>query len=254
MKRMPVLFLGHGSPMNLIEENKWTWNWYKLGSEIPKPKAILMISAHWYTRGLFVTEQEEPPTIHDMYGFPEEIYRIEYKAKNDLGFRDRVVEILDGDASLNDDWGYDHGNYSLLHYMYPDADIPVLQLSINGLEDSAYHYNIGKKLERLRDEGFLIIGSGNIVHNLGNMRMEERPYSWALDFDERLKLLVANKDYEDILALEEDDEDFKKAVPTPDHYYPFIVALGATSEDDDVEILNDDIFAKSLSMTSFIWK
>lgn len=254
MNRMPVLFLGHGSPMNLIKENRWTWNWYRFGKVLPKPKGIIMISAHWYTRGLFITEQESPPTIHDMYGFPREIYEIKYKAKNDLSQRDRVKEVLDDLAEINSDWGYDHGNYSLLHYMYPERDIPVLQVSVNGLENADYHYNIGKRLKELRDEGFLIIGSGNIVHNLGEMKVDESPYKWALDFDEKIKLLVGSKNFDEILKLEGKDKNYSKAAPTPDHFYPFIVALGAVDENDRVKIINDDITNKSLSMTSFIWE
>lgn len=254
MKRMPVLFMGHGSPMNLIEENKWTWNWYRLGSILKRPKGMVMVSAHWYTRGLFITEQENPPTIHDMYGFPKEVYEIDYGAENRPAYRDRVGEVLGGEGVLSDDWGYDHGNYSILHYMYPDRDIPVLQLSINGLETSDYHYSIGRKLKKLRDEGYLIIASGNIVHNLRDMKLDDKPYDWALDFDEKVKLLVGNKEYDEILRLEIKDKNFKKIAPTPDHFYPFIVALGAVDQGDEVKIFNDDIFAKSLSMTSFIWE
>lgn len=254
MSRMPIIFVGHGSPMNLIEESRWTWNWYRTGREIKKPKGIIMLSAHWYTRGLFVTEQKNPPTIYDMYGFPKEIYDITYDAVNKIEYRDRVKEILQPESELNDDWGYDHGNYSVLHYMYPDRDIPLLQVSINGLEKSKYHYEIGEKLKKLREEGFLIIGSGNIVHNLRQMRMKEEPFDWAVDFDEKVNLLVKENKYEEIIALEEEDKNFKLIAPTPDHYYPFIAALGAVDKEDKVTIFNDEIVGKSLSMTSYLWE
>ncbi len=254
MSRMPVIFVGHGSPMNLIEENRWTWNWYRTGKEIEKPKGIIMLSAHWYTRGLLITEEENPKTIYDMYGFPEELYEIVYDAKNKLEYRDKVYELLKPDGDLNRDWGYDHGAYSVLHYMYPDRDIPVLQISINGLEKSKYQFEIGQKLKELREEGFLIIGSGNIVHNLRMMRRDVTPYEWAVEFEEKIKFLVKEKKFDEILELENTDENFKLAVPTPDHYYPFIMALGAVDESDELTIFNDEITGKSLSMTSFIWK
>ena len=254
MSRMPVLFIGHGSPMNLIEENKWTKNWEQLGKEIERPKGIIMLSAHWYTEGLFITEQEKPKTIYDMYGFPEEIYEIDYKAINKKEIRDRVVEILQPDGVLNGDWGYDHGCYSVLHFMYPKRDIPLLQVSINALGKSNYHYELGKKLKELREEGFLIIGSGNIVHNLYKMGFNGEAFGWAIESDEKINNLVKEKKHEEIIDFEETDKNFKLIAPRPDHYYPFIAVLGATDEKDEVVIFNDDITGMSLSMTSYIWK
>lgn len=254
MTRMPVIFVGHGSPMNLIEENRWTWNWYRTGREIKKPKGIIMLSAHWYTRGLFITEQENPKTIYDMYGFPKEVYDIKYDAINKREYRDRVKELLEPEGVLNGDWGYDHGGYSVLHYMYPDRDIPLLQVSINALEKSNYHFEIGKKLKKLREEGFLIIGSGNIVHNLMQMRMKEEAFDWAVETDAKINLLVKEKKYGDLINFEDTDKNFKLIAPTPEHYYPFISVLGATDENDEVTIFNDEIVGRSLSMTSYIWE
>ena len=213
-----------------------------------------MISAHWYTRGLFVTEAEYPKTIHDFYGFPKKLYEIEYGARNCSEYRDRVDSVLGIDSEISGDWGYDHGNYSILHYMYPNRDIPVLQVSVNGLESSEYHYRMGKRLKILRDEGYLIVGSGNIVHNLSKYREDDKPYDWAMRFDKKVKTLVEDKNIEAILKLEKEDGDFKNAVPSGDHYYPFLMALGASDEKDSVTVFNDEVTARSLSMTSYIWE
>ncbi len=248
--KLPVLFMGHGSPMNIIEDNTWTKNWSYIGQNLNNIKGIVMISAHWFTRATLVTEERYPETIYDMFGFPKALYEKTYDAENKKELRDRVLELVD-EAELNSDWGYDHGNYTLLFHMYPFQNIPVVQLSINGEESLDYHYQLGKKLRPLREENILIIGSGNIVHNLGQMR-EGRDYGWAKSFERKLVKSVRRRDLDEILKIE-GDENYPLAVPFTDHFYPFVVALGASEEEDDIKVINRDQVGGSLYMTSFMW-
>lgn len=251
-KKTPVLFIGHGSPMNIIDHNKWTDSWSKLGEQIGKVDGIVMLSAHWYTDGTFVTEEHNPKMIYDMYGFPAEIYEYVYPAINAEPIRNLTLESLETVGELNHEWGYDHGTYGVLCHLFPKADIPVLQVSINRNGDSRYHYKVGKNLKELREKNILIIGSGNIVHNL---RLLDQPQStpWAKDFDQTVADLTAARDIEGIIALEQNHPNFKLAAPSPDHYYPFLSALGATDDSDNLKVINQDIAKESLTMTSYIW-
>ena len=251
-KRMPVLFIGHGSPMNIIEKNQWTESWRVLGEKIGKVDGIVMLSAHWYTDGTFVTEEPQPKMIYDMYGFPAEIYEYVYPAINAEPIRDLTLESLDNIGELNHEWGYDHGNYGVLSHLFPDANIPVLQVSINRNESSQYHYEIGQKLKQLRDQNILIVASGNIVHNLRRI-MQPQATPWAKNFDHDVAELTKARDIAGLIALETTHPDFKLAAPTPDHFYPFLSALGATDENDNLTIMNQDVTLETLTMTSYIW-
>lgn len=251
-QKTPVLFIGHGSPMNIIDHNKWTDSWKALGKKIGKVDGIVMLSAHWYTDGTFVTEEHNPKMIYDMYGFPAEIYEYVYPAINAEPIRDLTLESLEDLGEPNHQWGYDHGNYGVLCHLFPEANIPVLQVSINRNESSEYHYNLGRKLEQLREKNILIIGSGNIVHNLRKIG-QSQPTSWVKDFDKAVSEKTQKRDIDGILALEANHPDFKLAAPTPDHFYPFLSALGATNDDDQLTIINQDITLETLTMTSYIW-
>lgn len=256
-KRMPTLFVGHGSPMNVIENNSFTEGWEKAAAELPRPKAILCISAHWLTRDTAVTAMDQPRTIHDFGGFPAELYEISYPAHGSPELAGRAAEAaVPVPVRKDTEWGLDHGAWSVLRRMYPDADIPTAQLSIDIKRPGPYHYELGKRLAVLRDEGVLIIGSGNVVHNLGRIawdRMEGKPfgYDWALEFDEKVKrLILEGKDGE---AAEYGKLGTAAAlsVPTPDHYYPLLYILGARNADEPVSVFNDEPVGGSLTMTSY---
>lgn len=254
--KMPVVFVGHGSPMNMIEKNAWVDAWTELGTRLPKPKAIVCISAHWYTRGTYLTQQEEPKMIYDMYGFPDELYEFVYPAKTDEGTKKRIKELLYSKVSENDEWGYDHGCYSVLMHMYPNADIPVIQLSVNAEMDEKYHYDVGRALRPLREEGVLILGSGNIVHNLRRMnpkKMHEGE-DWAIEFDDDIEHAIKKRNVDELLAIRENFPSSRYAVPIPDHFFPMLYTLGAADSEDTVEVFNKDYMMGSLSMTSYLWE
>jgi 4,5-DOPA dioxygenase extradiol len=246
---MPVLFIGHGSPENAIEDNEYGRNWSKVGSVIPTPKAILCISAHWLTEGTGVTAMSAPKTIHDFYGFPEELYKVRYKAKGSPILAKKVKELVKTTpVELDKEWGLDHGAWSFLVKMYPEADIPVIQLSIDMSLSYEKHYKIGKELAKLRNEGVLIIGSGNIVHNLMMIRMDADPYDWAVDFDRFVKLSLDKNDHDALINFSSVSSS-AMAHPTTDHYIPLLYAAGAAGKDMP-QYFNDSFFAGSLSMRS----
>lgn len=252
--KSPIIFLGHGSPMNILEDNNWTKEWKDLGQSLKNIRGILMVSAHWYTEKTYLTKEEFPKMIYDMYGFPDELYEFVYPAKNQLDIRDEIKDQLEGLGDLNDQWGYDHGGYSVLHHLFPEADLPVLQLSINGREDGLYHYKLGQALKDLRNRGILIIGSGNIVHNLRILDPRIKYYDWAKEFDDLVLKLVEAEEFLELAEIEEKEERlFALAAPTPDHFYPFLVALGGVEKGESLKVINKDLMAGSLSMTSYIW-
>src|SRR6266487_4088998 len=227
--RMPVVFFGHGSPMNTLERNKYTETWRKLSESIPRPKAILCVSAHWYTEGTAVTAMEKPKTIHDFYGFPQTLFDVQYPAPGDPRLAARVRELLEpAEIRLDDSWGFDHGTWSVLKHAYPDAKIPVVQLSIDGTRAPEFHYEAGKRLAPLRDESVLVAGSGNVVHNLRLMkRGGGSPFDWAVRFNERVREALASRDHQALIEFERLGGDACLAVPTPEHYLPllYIAAL-----------------------------
>ena len=253
---MPVLFIGHGSPMNGIEVNEYSESWKKLGKEIPTPSAVLCVSAHWLTRGTFITAMENPKTIHDFGGFPRELYQVQYPAPgNPVMAKETAALIKETNVGLNHDWGLDHGTWTIVRHMYPGADIPVLQLSIDYHKPAAFHYKTGQELASLRKKGVLIIGSGNMVHNLrlvawDKMEEPEYGYDWALEADEIFRNNILSANHKSLIGYETLGAAVLKAVPTPDHYYPLLYSLGLQTITDNIEIFNEKTMAGSLSMTS----
>jgi len=230
-KPMLAIFFGHGNPMNTLDRNAWTDGWSAIGKEIPKPKAVLAVSAHWYIPGTFVTAIPAPRTIHDFGGFPRELYEVKYPAPGDPNLATRVQKLLAPiKVGLDMKWGLDHGTWSVLHHVFPQADIPVIQLSIDNTQPAGFHYEIGKRLAPLRDEGVLIMGSGNLVHNLHAYAWGQRhiePFDWAVQFEERIhELLLAHEDGP-LIEYEGLGSNAMLSVPTPDHYLPllYVIAL-----------------------------
>jgi len=255
-KNMPVLFIGHGSPMNGIETNEFSNSWAKLGREIERPRAVLCISAHWLTRGTHVTAMQMPRTIHDFGGFPSELYAVQYEAPGDPDLAEDTASLIrQTQVGLDHDWGLDHGCWSVVQRMYPAADIPVLQLSIDYDRPASYHYALAKELALLRRKNVLIIGSGNMVHNLRMIAWDKFDvagygYDWANELNAKFKSLIASGDHPALIDYPNLGPAARLAIPTPDHYYPLIYALGLQESSDDVEFFNDQAVAGSLTMTS----
>lgn len=252
--RMPVIFFGHGSPMNAIENNSYSKAWEDIGKKLPKPSAIISISAHWYINGVFLTSMPEPKTIYDFVGFPEELYKIEYPAPGDTKLARRAQKLLlSAGAKLDTEWGLDHGTWSVLSRVFPKADIPVIQLSIDQSQPAAFHYEIGRKLKLLRDEGILIIGSGNLVHNLYLYSWDSRqskPYDWALRFQEKACGLILAKDYQPLIDYKKLGQDALNSAPTPEHYLPLLYVLGLSEKEEPIEFFAEGIAGGSISMLS----
>ncbi|MBM7343386.1 4,5-DOPA dioxygenase extradiol [Pantoea coffeiphila] len=254
-QRMPALFLGHGSPMNVLEENIYTETWRKLGETLPKPKAIIAVSAHWYTRGTAVTAMEKPRTIHDFGGFPQALFDTRYPAPGSPALARQIAEVLSPvDVQLDQEWGFDHGSWGVLIKMYPDADIPVVQLSIDGTKPAAYHFELGRKLALLREQGVMIVASGNVVHNLRMVRWQgEAPaYPWAESFNQYVRdnLAWQGEDAQHPLVNFMQHEGAALSNPTPEHYLPLLYVLGARAQDEAVTVPVDGIVMGSLSMLS----
>lgn len=252
---MPALFVGHGSPMNGIEDNMFSRYWKKLASEIDKPKAILCISAHWLTRGTFITATEKPATIHDFGGFPKELFAVEYAAPGNVELAKETAGIITKTrVGLDTEWGMDHGTWTILRHMYPEADIPVLQLSIDYYQEAQYHYDIAQQLISLRKKGVLIIGSGNMVHNLSMVAWERLNesygFDWTLEINELIKKKITENDHKTLINYNTLHDQWSKAIPTPDHYLPLIYTLGLKNEKDPISFFNDQAIAGSLTMTS----
>ena len=253
--KMPVLFVGHGSPMNAIEENEFTLYWKKLAAEIEKPKAVLCISAHWLTRGTFVTAMNHPKTIHDFGGFPQALFDVNYPAPGNPELAEETAKLITSTSvGLDHDWGLDHGTWSIVKNMYPNAEIPVLQLSIDYSQPAQYHYDLAKQLGALRKKGVLIIGSGNMVHNLGMVAWDKLNetfgFDWAIEMNTIFKKKIEENDHTALIQYEKLSSAAKLAVPTPDHYYPLIYTLGLKEEKDSISFFNDKPVAGSLTMTS----
>ena len=253
--RMPALFLGHGSPMNVLEENIWTETWRELGKNLPRPKAIIAVSAHWYTRGTAVTAMEKPRTIHDFGGFPQALFDTRYPAPGSPTLARQIAETLAPVAvDLDQEWGFDHGSWGVLIKMYPDADIPVVQLSVDGTKPAAYHFELGRKLAALRDQGIMIVASGNVVHNLRMVRWQGEPeaYPWAESFNQYVRdnLSWEGEDEQHPLVNFMQHEGAALSNPTPEHYLPLLYVLGARAEGETVSVPVDGIVMGSLSMLS----
>ena len=257
MKRMPVLFVGHGSPMNAIDDNAWSRGFQKMGGLLPEPKVILSISAHWYVPGTFVTGEEHPKTIHDFGGFPAELYEQQYPAPGSVALAKRVSKLVKG-AALRTDWGLDHGTWTVLKHLRPKADLPVLQLSIDARLPAAGHLAIGKALAPLRDEGVLILGSGNVTHNLRHaftswQRGETGAPAWASAFDSDVAEAAQQHDGAALAKFLESDEG-RLSHPTPDHYFPLLYAAGAADARDEVKFPVSGFDMGSLSMRSVLYE
>jgi 4,5-DOPA dioxygenase extradiol len=253
--RMPVVFFGHGSPMNAVTPNRYADAWRQIGAALPRPKAILSVSAHWYTRGTAVTAMETPRTIHDFYGFPQPLYEVQYPAPGDRALAARVRALAAPvDAQLDGSWGLDHGTWQVLMHAFPAADVPVVQLSIDGTQSGSFHYELGGRLAPLRDEGVLVVGSGNIVHNLRLMQRsaDAPPFDWAVRFSERVRALAAARDHAPLVDYASLGEDARLSVPTPDHYLPFLYCIALQSEGEKLEFPVDGIDIGSVGMLSLV--
>ncbi len=254
--RMPVLFIGHGSPMNAIEENEFVQGWRNIGKTLPHPKAILCISAHWETRGTFVTAMPKPKTIHDFGGFPKALYEVEYPAPGSPELANETKRtITKTTVGLDEKWGLDHGAWSVIRRMYPNADIPVIEMSLDYGQSPQYHYDLAKELSSLRNKGVLIIGSGNMVHNLrmvawDKMNEPEYGFDWAIQANDKFKQLIRTGDFKSLTNYTELGREVQLAVPTPDHYLPLLYALALKEENEAVSFFNDKPVMGSLTMTS----
>jgi 4,5-DOPA dioxygenase extradiol len=251
---MPAAFIGHGSPMNALETNRYTRAWQQFGASVPRPRAILVISAHWYINATAVTAMPIPRTIHDFYGFPQDLFDVSYPAPGLPDLAGEVAEIVKPTwvGSDLDSWGIDHGTWSVLVHAFPDADIPVVQLSINAYKPLDYHLQLGAKLGKLRESGVLIVGSGNVVHNLGGVdrNLEHQGFDWAERFDETVKEFMT--DSPDRIAEMQSHRDYRLAVPTPDHYIPLLYIAGlGSAEQRPADVLVDGYSFGSLSMTAY---
>ncbi len=251
---MPVLFLGHGSPMNGIQINDYTNSWKKLGETIPKPKMVLCISAHWLTQGTFVTAMESPRTIYDFGGFPDELYKVKYNAPGSPFYAEEVKKaITSTSVGLDHDWGLDHGTWTIIRHMYPDAKIPVLQMSIDYHRAPIYHYELAKQLASLRRKGVLIVGSGNMVHNLGAISFDKGEnfgHDWAIKADAEMQAYIKDKNHNELVNFEKQGSHWKLAIPSPDHYFPLIYTLGLQNNKDEIDIFNNGPSMGSITMTS----
>jgi 4,5-DOPA dioxygenase extradiol len=248
-KEMPVLFVGHGNPMNAIEDNEFSRAWKQMAQEIPTPKAILCVSAHWLTEGTGVTAMSHPRTIHDFGGFPPELFAQEYPAPGAPELARRTKEMVTStEIVLDEEWGLDHGAWTVLKHMFPAATIPTCQLSIDYYKPPETHYALGAELRGLRSEGVLILGSGNIVHNLGMIAFEDRAYDWATWFDSTIERLLRARDDEAIVNYSRLGRSARLAVPTPDHYYPLLYALGATGREEPIAFYAERVTLGSISM------
>jgi 4,5-DOPA dioxygenase extradiol len=254
-KKMPVLFVGHGNPMNAIEDNEYSRGWTEIAKKIPKPEAILSVSAHWYTEGTRISDAEKPKTIYDMYGFPEELYQVTYSAPGAPELARQVKGMISAAVEIDNSWGIDHGTWSVLHRMYPDADIPVLQLSVDSLTSFDAHFRIGQELSSLREKGVLIMGSGNVVHNLGMAKWGmESGYSWADEFDAYIRDRITARQYGDAVNYSSAGKSAEMAFFTPEHFYPLLYVLGASGSEDRLTIFNDSRTMGSISMTSYLFE
>ena len=254
--KMPVLFIGHGSPMNGIEDNEFSRRWAQMGKEIPTPAAVLVVSAHWLTRGTHITAMEQPKTIHDFGGFPKALSDVQYPAPGSPELAKATQQLITStNVGLDHDWGLDHGAWTIIRHMYPDANIPVLQLSIDYHQPPQYHYELAKELAALRKKGVLIIGSGNMVHNLrmvawDKMDQPEYGYDWSIEMNMLFKKHISDGNHPALIDYEKLSKSAKLAIPTPDHYYPLLYALALQEKKDQPLFFNDKVVMGSLTMTS----
>jgi 4,5-DOPA dioxygenase extradiol len=250
-QKMPALFVGHGSPMNAIENNEFSRAWAELGRTLPRPSAIVCVSAHWETAGTLVTGMDQPKTIHDFGGFPPELYAMQYAAPGSPDLARLVQDTVHvAPVHLDQSWGLDHGAWSVLCRMFPDADIPVIQMSLDRTQSPEFHYALGKELRPLRNKGVLIVGSGNIVHNLRMIAFQDKAYDWALEFDATIKRLIESGDHDPIVHYQRLGQAARLAIPTNEHYLPLLYALALQDEQEQIRFFADRVTMGSMSMRS----
>lgn len=255
-EKMPVLFLGHGSPMNAIEENEFVQGFRSVAAGLPKPRAILCVSAHWETRGTFVTAMPNPPTIHDFGGFPKALFDVQYPAPGSPTLaRETKALVKKTEVGLDDKWGLDHGAWSVIKHLYPKADVPVIQMSLDHYQTPEYHYELARELSSLRRKGIIIIGSGNMVHNLGMVAWDklnavDYAYDWAREASEKMKRFILEGDHQSLVKFRSQGKAFDLAIPTPEHFLPLLYTIALKDEKDEVSLFNDKAVAGSLTMTS----
>jgi 4,5-DOPA dioxygenase extradiol len=255
-EKMPVLFLGHGSPMNAIEENEFVSGFRNIEKNIPKPKAILVISAHWETKGTFVTAMEKPPTIHDFGGFPKALFDVQYPAPGSPELAKQTRDLVKKTSvGLDLQWGLDHGAWSVIKHLYPLADIPVIQMSIDYTQNAQYHYDLGRELSALRNKGVLIVGSGNMVHNLGLVAWDQLntvdfAFDWAREASTKMKQFILSDDHKSLINFKSQGKAFDLAIPSPEHYLPLIYCMALKDEKERTSLFNDKAVAGALTMTS----
>lgn len=258
-EKMPLLFMGHGSPMNAIEDNEFSKEWFKTAQSIPTPTAVLVISAHWLTDGTFVTAMEKPKTIHDFGGFPEELFAVQYPAPGSPLLAAATTELISStNVGLDHDWGLDHGAWSVIKQMYPEANIPVIQMSIDYHKPASYHYELIKELSVLRNKGVLILASGNLIHNLRMIAWDklEVPgfgYDWAIEMHQLFNEKLLAGDHQSLINYEKLGAAARLAIPTPDHYFPLMYVLGLQDKKDQVTLFNNKLLGGSLNMTSVMF-
>ncbi|MFZ6768878.1 4,5-DOPA dioxygenase extradiol [Undibacterium sp. Di26W] len=249
--RSPAIFIGHGSPMNALDDNDYTRAWHDLGQTLARPKAILMVSAHWMTRGVAVTAMPRPRTIHDFGGFPQALFDIQYPAAGDPALAARVADLLAPMTVVQDQqWGLDHGTWSVLVKMYPQADVPVVQLSLDLSQPAAWHFELGRQLSVLRDEGVMLMASGNVVHNLRRMSSEVRAYDWAQRFNDTMRAAILEQDWDKLVHYEQFGNDASLAVPTNEHFLPVLYVLGSKRPDERVTVFAEGMELGAISMMS----
>jgi 4,5-DOPA dioxygenase extradiol len=249
----PVLFVGHGSPMNAIEQNEFTNGWQNVSRNLPKPSAILCISAHWETKGTFVTAMEKPTTIHDFGGFPQQLFDVQYPAPGSPELAAETQNLVEKTTiGLDNSWGLDHGAWSVIKHFFPEADVPVIQLSLDYRQDAQYHYDLGKQLAALRNKGILIVGSGNMVHNLRmiDWQKPDTGFDWAQEANAKFKKLISSNDHKQLINYQNLGREIELSVPSPDHYLPLLYALALKTDKEEVSFFNDKYVMGSISMTS----
>jgi 4,5-DOPA dioxygenase extradiol len=248
---MPVLFIGHGSPMNAIENNEFSSSWIAVGKGLPRPHTILCVSAHWETMGTQVTAIEKPRTIYDFYGFPPELYAVKYPAPGSPELARRVLDLVEADGITSDlTWGLDHGTWSVLKRLFPNADVPVIQLSLDVTKSAQAHYDLGQQLQPLRNQGVLILGSGNIVHNLRMVVFEDTAYDWAVKFDGKVKQWILKDNHEAIIQYDKQGAEAKLSINSAEHYKPLLYVLGAKEPGEPISFFAEKVWGGSVSMRS----
>jgi len=251
---MPVLFIGHGSPMNILLKNGFTDSLHALGGALPRPETILVVSAHWLTAGTFVTCESDPRQIYDFYGFPPELYKVQYRPKGSPGKAGRVVQAVKNTAvRCGTEWGLDHAAWAVLHHMFPGAGIPVIEMSLDVTRDEPYHYDLGRELAELRRQGVLILGSGNIVHNLRilDFEMDAPPVGWSVEIDEKVKRHLLNREHDALIHWRGMGKNAALAVPTNEHYLPMLYAIALQEPDEEIHFTFEGMQNGTISMRSF---